>query len=469
VVKIALNSNDFDAYLLLLDPYFNGMAHGDDLADGSTNARIVLTIPYTGAYHILANAYAGGDAGRYSLSLSAGSLSEGTPQSTAIAFDRQVSGHLGSGDYAFDDDTFYDEYTFAGHVGQEIAISMSSTETDAYLILYDSDYAILANDDDSGPGTDALITYTLPYDGEYSLAANQALPGSGDYTVSITSSDPHLPLATIVSGTLEDGDLQMTSDDSYFDAYRFQGTAGQTLSFKMYSPDFDPYLIVYGPYFNTVTEVDDVAATNTNAVLEEFELRITGTYFVIANAYHPGETGAYKLAVCPPSITDTDSDGYPDRTELAESTDPLDASSVPDDVDGDLIPDSMDPDNDNDGMPNLYENAQGFNPLDASDGPTDADLDGMSNLAEFVAGTDPHSAASLFHVLDMFLGAQGLTLQWSSVPGHHYAIHRSTDLLLWDLAEPDVPSQGDVTLWMETDQNASLALFYRIEAMPSVP
>jgi len=444
VVKIALTSGDFDTYLVLADPFFNTLAYGDDLADGSTDSRIILTIPYSGTYHILANAYAENDTGQYSLSLSTGSLPEGTPQSTSIAFGREVSGYLGGGDLSLSDGTHYDEYLFAGHVGQQITISMTSLSysMDAYLVLYDAELSIIAEDDDSGPGTDALLTYTLLYDGDYSVAANQAELSSGGYTLLLTSSDPPLQLAGIVSGALEVGDLTMTADGSYFDAYQFEGTPGQTFSYKMYSTDFDPYLIVYNPYFNTIIEVDDASADNTNAVFEEFELRIPGTYFVIANAYEAGQTGAYKLAVCPLSITDTDSDGYSDRTEIAESTNPLDASSVPPDFDGDFIPDSMDPDDDN---------------------------DGMLDIAELVAGTDPHDPTSFLRVLAVSLPAEGLTVEWSSSPGHHYAVYRSTDLLDWTLAESHVASQGAVTTWTETDHAGEGALFYRIEALPLNP
>ena len=48
--------------------------------------------------------------------------------------------------------------------------------------------------------------------------------------------------------------------------------------------------------------------------------------------------------------TDDDGDGYSDEVELAEGTDPWDASSTPLDTDGDGIPDSMDDDDDNDGV-----------------------------------------------------------------------------------------------------------------------
>ncbi len=46
-------------------------------------------------------------------------------------------------------------------------------------------------------------------------------------------------------------------------------------------------------------------------------------------------------------------------------------------------------DTDKDGMPDSYETQNGFNPNDASDAAKDFDSDGVSNLDEFKAGTDP--------------------------------------------------------------------------------
>tara|TARA_B100000745_G_scaffold95568_1_gene60445 strand:+ start:204 stop:4742 length:4539 start_codon:yes stop_codon:yes gene_type:complete len=73
-----------------------------------------------------------------------------------------------------------------------------------------------------------------------------------------------------------------------------------------------------------------------------------------------------------PGDSDTDNDG------LLDGSDP-----------NPLVPDNV-TDRDNDGMPNDWENTHGLNPDDASDASLDADSDGLTNLAEFQAGTLPN-------------------------------------------------------------------------------
>jgi len=49
-------------------------------------------------------------------------------------------------------------------------------------------------------------------------------------------------------------------------------------------------------------------------------------------------------------------------------------------------------DNDADGMPDAWETAHGLNDFDPADAITDADSDGLNNLQEFQAGTDPRDS-----------------------------------------------------------------------------
>ena len=76
---------------------------------------------------------------------------------------------------------------------------------------------------------------------------------------------------------------------------------------------------------------------------------------------------------------DDDNDGYLDTTEVTCESDPLDAISIPDDMDGDGICDLMDDDVDGDGIPN--EDELGL-PLDTSSTNPDTDGDGVCDGPE---------------------------------------------------------------------------------------
>jgi CHAT domain-containing protein/Tfp pilus assembly protein PilF len=70
-VKIDLTSHEFDTYLILLDPTGNKIAEGGG-GSGSSNARLVVTLPATGMYTVLAasqrsSIFADDTFGRYTL------------------------------------------------------------------------------------------------------------------------------------------------------------------------------------------------------------------------------------------------------------------------------------------------------------------------------------------------------------------------------------------------------------------
>ena len=65
-LTIELTSDEFDAVLILLSPTGESIAQDDDGA-GGTNARIVITLPITGTYTIVANSYQARKLGEYQL------------------------------------------------------------------------------------------------------------------------------------------------------------------------------------------------------------------------------------------------------------------------------------------------------------------------------------------------------------------------------------------------------------------
>ncbi|MGV6858941.1 MAG: PKD domain-containing protein [bacterium] len=90
------------------------------------------------------------------------------------------------------------------------------------------------------------------------------------------------------------------------------------------------------------------------------------------------------------TIADADLDGIPDSQDNCPNT----ANADQQDIDGDNAGDVCDPDADGDQIPNDYELANGMDPLSAADAGADPDNDQLTNLEEYLAGTNPQSGDS---------------------------------------------------------------------------
>lgn len=85
-------------------------------------------------------------------------------------------------------------------------------------------------------------------------------------------------------------------------------------------------------------------------------------------------------------------------------------------------------DTDANGLPDWWE-LQYFGHLTGSDPTADPDRDGMNNLAEWIAGTNPTNAASSLRLtLASATNANNVVVSWSSVAGKNYWLARSTNL-----------------------------------------
>lgn len=87
------------------------------------------------------------------------------------------------------------------------------------------------------------------------------------------------------------------------------------------------------------------------------------------------------------------------------------------DVNGNGLPDTWE---------NLYFGDQAVNPQ------ADADGDGYSNLAEYIAGTNPRDNASRVIAEGSYNGS-AYTLTIQTIEGHTYKVYASRDLISWHL------------------------------------
>ncbi|HEX8127964.1 MAG TPA: Calx-beta domain-containing protein [Pyrinomonadaceae bacterium] len=342
-ISITLNSNEFDAYLFLVRPGETTLSNqtiqdddggiGGEGRDGNpnTNSRIpagsgVITLPTTGQYSILANAFDAGAAGlgAYTLTLTLGATCSSTP----INFNETKAGSLATGDCTNpveeDDDSLADLYTFTGTAGQQISITMTATtpgNVDPFLYLVLPSGDVHAFDNNGGGGTTArLPQFTgtfgrLPMTGTYTIVANTVLATqSGNYTLTLgqTAVCPSTPIAVggTANGSLANTDCRLLEDSSFIDAYTFNGTAGQTVVISMTSAatTLNPVLFLLSP--EGIPLAIEVATGGSSTVrippgTGSFTLPVTGTYTILTNSFEPGQTGNYTLRLVDPSVCTT--------------------------------------------------------------------------------------------------------------------------------------------------------------------
>jgi hypothetical protein len=123
-------------------------------------------------------------------------------------------------------------------------------------------------------------------------------------------------------------------------------------------------------------------------------------------------------------------------------------------------------DTDGDGLPDAWERhyADGDTALDPDE---DADHDGMNNLQECLAGTDPRDATSRLQLRDATVESDGMVvLRWPSVTNRFYTVGGGADLVTgFSAIVSNLPATPPDNVFRDRS-SARDAFFYRINVEP---
>lgn len=125
-------------------------------------------------------------------------------------------------------------------------------------------------------------------------------------------------------------------------------------------------------------------------------------------------------------------------------------------------------DSDGDGLPDVWE--EQYFPGGNAHPDADPDGDGLTNLEEYLAGTDPTDPNSLFAIVSVARGPAGFTVRWSSAGGRHYRVLRAAELGADGAGFAVVGSGLEATppwnSYLDVTANPAGTYFYRIQLDP---
>jgi hypothetical protein len=195
VVAAIMTSGDFTGDLALTDSTGALLRH--DRSSYAPNDPMIVQFLPAGTYRLQARSATSSASGLYQITV----LSNPGPRPLfcaampALAPGANVSGTLGISSCQYVDGSFADIYPVTLAADASVDIKLNSSAFDAYLLLLDAKGNLLAQDDDSGGGTNSRIVQALKAGTYYVVAKPFAYYYSvGAYTLSVA---PYVPPSSV--------------------------------------------------------------------------------------------------------------------------------------------------------------------------------------------------------------------------------------------------------------------------------
>lgn len=336
-ITMDITSGTIDPLLFVQIPDGTVVADNENRPDGVTNSTITFTLSVTDWYTIRATQYpygGGFGSGGYILSLNSSTNSTdngntdtdggvelsgnvcgpsfGDPRLDYLVNEKvDVDGELTSSDpWAY--------YYFEARAGEIFRITLSSSDFDAYLTLYDGSEIVRQNDNMESGSTDSQIVYDLNHDGIYCIEAssfqNQDM---GSFTLSLEYLSTEATETALDGGSNTDGNIcgpstdepplsfttpvdgELTSDVPQV-YYYFEYFEDRRVEITLTSSDFDTYLTLYdGSEIvteNIVAENDDKKRGSTDSQIE-YDLVHDGIYCIEVRSFQNTGTGSFTISI----------------------------------------------------------------------------------------------------------------------------------------------------------------------------
>ncbi len=296
VVSIGARSADFDAVLDLIGPDLHRVAWDNDSLGGDDALITGLTLPDSGGYTAVVRGLFGETSGAYEI---------GTAMGTGIpgweAFGPATEANLFYGDTVYGDlrRAAGEQWVFSASAGDNVDITLTSDDFDPLLALFGPEGDYLTCDDDGGVDLGARISgIPLPVSGLYTIDVLSYLPDSlGEYTLSLNQASPGDTPSSVNTAEIEFGEsIEQGLGTWVGDVWLFNGTAGDRVTISMTSEVFETALELYTPEHLLVVRADG-GDSDTDSLISEAMLPVTGVYSIVARGFGPGQIGDYTITL----------------------------------------------------------------------------------------------------------------------------------------------------------------------------